>query len=556
MSYSVHPHLNTLTALLLAHGLRHVVVCPGSRNAPLAHNFAVCPGLCCHPMTDERSAGFYALGLAQATSGPVAVCVTSGTALLNVAPAVAEAAYQHLPLVVISADRPQAWIDQLDEQTLPQGDAFGRFVAKAVTLPEWQDDGSEEAATRHWHANRLVNEALIAARQYGERPVHINVPITPPLYDFPVAELPRERRITLLAPWTGQPTDGAAAWARPLLEALAGAQRPLIVIGQSRSVPAALVAGLRARHYVVLQEPLSGAEGGGGMEEMLHLVDDDSSHLPDFILYVDGTLVSKTLKNYLRRAAGAACWRVDEDGEVHDTFQNLQGIVQARPADVLGSIGGEGPKPWARYWSTLRQQALRHRDTFRPAFSSMLAVSLFERQLALADPGAAVHYANSMAVRLGCIYATHYIYCNRGVNGIEGSLSTAAGFSLATDRRVYCIIGDLSFFYDQNALWNQALRGNLRILLLNNGGGGIFRKFDRLRQSPAAEPLVMAAHTTSARGICEENDIEYHCVHDAAGLPDGLAALTATHASRPVLLEVMTDGDTDWQVYQQYFKSL
>jgi 2-succinyl-5-enolpyruvyl-6-hydroxy-3-cyclohexene-1-carboxylate synthase len=557
MPYSVHPNINTLTSLLPAHGVSHIVVCPGSRNAPLTHNFAVCSAFTCHAVTDERSAGFYALGLAQASSRPVAVCVTSGTALLNLAPAVAEAAYQHLPLVVVSADRPKAWIDQLDGQTLPQGDALGRFVAKAVTLPEWKETDAE-AATMHWHCNRLVNEALLAAVRHGGRPVHINVPITPPLYDFSVSRLPEERSIKLLSPSLGPLAEEPLAFARPILNALQKARRPVIVMGQMRpkEVPVQLIRELRARHWVVLQEPLSGCECCNGVDEMLHNASHDEHLLPDFILYMGGTLVSKRLKEYLRSTRKAACWRVDEDDVVYDTFQNLRGVVQARPAKVLQSIMGEGSKDWFDYWQGLRQKALEHREAFLPDYSAMLAVKHFERLLAKKDPQAAVHYANSSAVRLACVYAPHYVYCNRGVNGIEGSLSTAAGFSLAVDRHVYCVIGDLSFFYDQNALWNQELRGNLRILLLNNGGGSIFHKFEGLRESPAAEPLVLASHKTSARGICLENDVEYHCARNASELDEGLAALTTGHSSRPVLLEVMTNGDVDWQVCQQYFESL
>ena len=134
--YSNKEQVNILTALLVAHGVRHAVVCPGSRNSPIVHNLNECPDIACYPVTDERSAGFYALGMSQARRQPVVVCVTSGTALLNLAPAVAEAYYQHIPIVVISADRPAAWIDQLDGQTMPQPDALGRFVRKAVSLPE------------------------------------------------------------------------------------------------------------------------------------------------------------------------------------------------------------------------------------------------------------------------------------------------------------------------------------------------------------------------------------------------------------------------------------
>ncbi|MBO4892924.1 MAG: 2-succinyl-5-enolpyruvyl-6-hydroxy-3-cyclohexene-1-carboxylic-acid synthase, partial [Prevotella sp.] len=192
--YSNKENVNILTSLLVAHGVHYAVCCPGSRNSPIVHNLNECPDIACYPVTDERSAGFYALGMSQCLQAPVAVCVTSGTALLNLAPAVAEAYYQHVPLVAISADRPEAWIDQLDGQTLPQPDALGRFVKKAVSLPEPHDDETR------WYCNRLVNEALLETHHHGYGPVHINVPISEPLFDYRTPELPDERSICLLNP--------------------------------------------------------------------------------------------------------------------------------------------------------------------------------------------------------------------------------------------------------------------------------------------------------------------------------------------------------------------
>ena len=188
--YSEKKNINILTSLLVAHGIRHAVVCPGSRNAPIVHNLFEHPKIKCYPVTDERSAGFFALGIAQATQQAVAVCVTSGSALLNLAPAVAEAHEQHYRIVVISADRPQRWIEQLDGQTLPQPNAFNTLVNKSVTLPENINDDEN-----HWYCNRLVNEALLATRFPADGPVHINVPIAEPLFGFTVEELPEERVI-------------------------------------------------------------------------------------------------------------------------------------------------------------------------------------------------------------------------------------------------------------------------------------------------------------------------------------------------------------------------
>jgi 2-succinyl-5-enolpyruvyl-6-hydroxy-3-cyclohexene-1-carboxylate synthase len=182
----------------------------------------------------------------------------------------------------------------------------------------------------------------------------------------------------------------------------------------------------------------------------------------------------------------------------------------------------------------------------------MAAVKYFERQVG----DAIVHYANSTAIRLANSFARHPVWCNRGVNGIEGSLSTAAGFSVVADQNVYCVIGDLSFFYDQNALWNQNLDGRLRILLINNGCGGIFHMLPGLEQSDARDTYVAAQHHASAEGICQQNDVVYLSASDMPQLKAGIDTLFNIDSNRPVLLEVMTDPSVDEQVFKEYFKSL
>ena len=186
----------------------------------------------------------------------------------------------------------------------------------------------------------------------------------------------------------------------------------------------------------------------------------------------------------------------------------------------------------------------------------MATVRYFESQLEDLYEDLHVHYANSSAVRLANIYAAHRVWCNRGVNGIEGSLSTAAGFSLGTTDKVVCVIGDLSFFYDQNALWNGRLRGNLRIILLNNHEGGIFSTLPGLDGSPAAHDMVAAAHNTEARGICTQNDIGYLKATNTDEMQVGVVTLLTQQADRPMVLEVFTDAAEDAKAMREYFESL
>ena len=490
--YSNKENVNILTSLLVAHGIHHAVVCPGSRNAAIVHNLNECPDITCYPVTDERSAGFYALGMTQALKEPVVVCVTSGTALLNLTPAVAEAYYQHQPVVVISADRPQQWIDQLDGQTLPQPDALGRFVRKAVSLPEPHDEDTR------WYCNRLINEALMEKHA----PVHINVPITEPLFAFTTPELPSERKIELTT------ADISNVTLTHVCRMFMQAKRPMLIAGQPMN-------------------PL--------MDEAIMQIGDDESYVPDFVLYTGGSIVSKRLKRFLRKAKET--WVVNREGEATDTFMNLTHVIQGdgeMVADMIRFNLEEMQHPFVKKWEMLLAQIRQQIEANEPPYSQAAIVKYFEQKRG----DSPVHYANSMAIRLANTYAKTPVYCNRGVNGIEGSLSTAAGFSVVTDENVFCVIGDLSFFYDQNALWNQNLRGNFRILLMNNGKGVIFDMLPGLEQSPARDKYVAAEHHANAEGICQQNNVIYRRAENTKEMQEGIDWLIETETEYPLLLEV------------------
>ena len=555
--FSNKENVNILTSLLLAHGIRHAVVCPGSRNAPIVHNLSVCGGMRCVPVTDERSAGFVAIGIAQATGKPVVVCVTSGSALLNLAPAAAEACYQHLPLVVVSADRPQAWIGQLDGQTMPQADALGRFVRRAVSLPEPAD------GTSRWMCRRLVNEALSLATWREPAPVHINVPISEPLFGFGEVALPAVGAFGVLPAYGGSPRQAA------LESAFSAASRPMVVLGQ---LPPGFVGGevvaALGREAVVLHEPLS--VGAVRFEEVLRSAGDASGYAPDLVVYVGGTIVGKRLRKLLRKCGAPTYYITPDASELHDPTTWLSAVVDCGCAEGVRSLlaslaahGGasspqvaEGRRLFRQRWASALASADAHAAEFEPPFSQMAAVRYLEEQLEDMPADCHVHYANSSAVRLANIYAAHYVWCNRGLNGIEGSLSAAAGFSVATDSMVVCVIGDLSFFYDQNALWNASLRGNLRILLLNNHCGGIFHSLPGLEGSPSRDSLVAASHAASAQGICAQNDVGYLRAYDMREMRLGIVALLTRQASRPMLLEVFTDAEADAEAVREYYGGL
>ena len=560
--YSNKENVNILTSLLLEYGVSDAVVCPGSRNAPIVHNLSVCEAIRCRPVTDERSAAFYALGLAIATRRPTVVCVTSGSALLNVMPAVAEAAYQHVPLVVISADRPQQWIDQLDGQTIPQPDALGRFVRKAVQLPEPHND--EE----RWLCRRLVNEAMHLATCRQGAPVHINVPISEPLFEFDTEQLPQLSRFNNIK----RAAIKDASMDMP--DAFHKAKRPMIVIGQLAhgTVSHETIRSLSEK-YVVMSEPLSNPSYMTiHFDEAIRYIvsdnssinddeDDKTAYYPDYVIYVGDTLVSKPARRFLRNAKAPSCLITPDAADIHDPLMTLTDIVECDTDSINALLASlcDAPDTDERCrfhdrWQSFLDAYAAHADAYAPEYSQMATVKYFEEQLADLDIDICVHYANSSAVRLACIYAQHYVWCNRGVNGIEGSLSTAAGFSLATHDMTVCVIGDLSFFYDQNALWNSNLRGNLRVILLNNRGGGIFRQLPGLSDSPAADNLVMASHENTAQGICTQNDIGYMSAKSMDEMQIGVVTLLTRDSERPMLLEVFTDSNDDVKALEKYFK--
>lgn len=560
--YSNKENVNILTSLLLEYGVSDAVVCPGSRNAPIVHNLSVCEAIRCRPVTDERSAAFYALGLAIATRRPTVVCVTSGSALLNVMPAVAEAAYQHVPLVVISADRPQQWIDQLDGQTIPQSDALGRFVRKAVQLPEPHND--EE----RWLCRRLVNEAMHLATCRQGAPVHINVPISEPLFEFNTEQLPQLSRFNNIKRAAIKDTS------MDMPEAFHNATRPMIVIGQLAhgTVSHETIRSLSEK-YVVMSEPLSNPSYMTiHFDEAIRYIvsdnssinddeDDKTAYYPDYVIYVGDTLVSKPARRFLRNAKAPSCLITPDAADIHDPLMTLTDIVEcdtdsinALLASLCEAADTDERCRFHDRWQSFLDAYAAHADAYAPEYSQMATVKYFEEQLADLDIDICVHYANSSAVRLACIYAQHYVWCNRGVNGIEGSLSTAAGFSLATHDMTVCVIGDLSFFYDQNALWNSNLRGNLRVILLNNRGGGIFRQLPGLSDSPAADNLVMASHENTAQGICTQNDIGYMSAKSMDEMQIGVVTLLTRDSERPMLLEVFTDSNDDVKALEKYFK--
>ena len=551
--YTDKKNILQLAALLEVYGITKVVLCPGSRNVPIAHTLSNHPAFTCYAMTDERSAGYFALGLALNSGKPVAVCCTSGTALLNLHPAVAEAFYQKVPLIVISADRPAAWIGQMDGQTLPQPDVFRTLVKKSVNLPEIHTDEDE------WFCNRLINEALLETNHHGKGPVHINVPVSEPLFGFTTAALPGVRVITRY--------QGLNIYDRDyndLIDRMNKYRKRMIVVGQMNLIYLfeKRYTKLLYKHFAWLTEHIGNQTVPGipvkNFDTALYAMPEEQMNrmTPDLLITYGVHIVSKRLKKFLRQHPPKEHWHVSPDGEVTDLYCSLTTVIEMDPFEFLEKIAGllenhtpEYPRIWEDYCKAVPEPEF--------AYSEMAAVGALIKSL---PEKSVLHLANSSVVRYAQLYAispTIEVCCNRGTSGIEGSLSTAVGYAATSDKLNFAAIGDLSFFYDMNALWNVNVGSNLRILLLNNGGGEIFHTLPGLEMSEASHKFITAVHKTSAKGWAEERGFLYLRAENDGQLAETMQTFTCPETvERPILLEVFTDKDEDIRMLKNYYHQL
>ena len=534
-----------LAALMRAHGIRKVVLCPGSRNIPLVQTFSTLEDFECYAVTDERSAGFFAMGLALNSGEPAAVCCTSGTALLNLHPAVAEASYQHIPLLVISADRPQAWIDQMDGQTLKQTGVFDRLGIRSATIEDYQDEEG------HWFCNRQINEILLELKK--NHPAHLNLPLREPLFNFTTGQLPDIRKISVR-----KFQDDMDAL-HLLVRELGKYRKVMLVSGQMRPseqkyrLPEGIVCVSEHLSNDIAFPSIQNADqilAAEGIEDLANEL------APDLIITLGGHIVSKRFKKFIRSQHPLAHWHIDPEGKVTDLFCCVTQIIQTEPETFLKALSHSGSledQTYGQCWTSLSQKI---KQPVLP-YSEMAAIGRLVQAL---PEHSVLHLANSSAVRYAQLFEMDSrikVLCNRGTSGIEGSLSTAAGYAAASDKLNFVIIGDLSFFYDANALWNSHIGPNLRILLLNNGGGEIFKTLPRLQPTADSGKFILGQHHTSAEAWTEEMGFEYHCARNEEGLADCILALTRTEQQeRPVIAEVFTDSGKDAQLLKEYYKSL
>jgi 2-succinyl-5-enolpyruvyl-6-hydroxy-3-cyclohexene-1-carboxylate synthase len=548
-----------LAEIMRAKGILEVVFSPGSRNAPLINTFASLPDFNCYTIVDERSAAFFALGMAVQSGRTVAIACTSGTAMLNYAPAIAEAYYQKIPLLVLTADRPIEWIDQGDGQTIRQRDAFRSFIRGSYELPQQPD-----TTDSRWMTNRLMNEAINKCHFPVPGPVHINLPFAEPLYGITEME-PEKTRIIHQPKLKYSIADDDLSQIADLIN---NAEKVMLLAGQNNGdivMNAALRKIAALPQCILLTENISNLNNENGVaciDKLLSVIGESQKDFAPTLLITFGeAVVSKRIKTFLRKHKPKHHLHVNAAPDHPDTYQCLTQSIHAEAAaffDQIAPLLQDGQSEYHQQWKEQCVFANRRHNEFllQCPFTDFKAYELIFEML---PQPVDLHLGNSSPVRYGQLFdhpAGMRHFANRGTSGIDGCLSTAAGAALLSGNLTVAIVGDLSFFYDSNALWNNYLNKNLRIIVINNGGGNIFRIIPGPSDTDHLETIFEARHQRSAIALAKSFDIKCFEAADEQTLAEVLPAFLDPDAEAPVLLEIRTDGRRSAKVLNEYFKYL
>ena len=528
-------HIYDLVGICAQFGVENAVVCPGSRCAPLLIGFGKHPDIETISINDERSAGFVGLGLAQQSGKPVVLACTSGTAALNFAPAVTEAFYQNVPLIVLTADRPPEWIDQWDGQTIHQEKIYEPHLKGSFNYNE--------------NNVKIGVEALTLALDEAAGPVHLNIPIREPFYPESLndvvlnTETQRTQRKTI---------KSVSEEIYKEFESILDSTVKVMVLGGQLEPNQELVILLNQLNVPIVGDVISNLHG---VNDVIYSGDllfkyADKSLSPDFLITFGRSVISKNQKLFLRKHQPKVHWHIGE-GMAGDPFQSLTNIIESDPIVFL------------KRWVELTTEIGRHGEIYnlklskaqnetnkrfgklldKTEFNYFSAVRNVLKQL---PKNSVLHLGNSMPVRIanfvGVKDSTVDVWCNRGTSGIDGIVSTAVGHALAEPKRKHTlIVGDLSFFYDRNGLWlNHKFPTNLQIVILNDSGGGIFNMIPGPSSQGVLTELFATPHHRTAEITAKEFDLAYSTA----------SSLEEIHDWESGILEIFTEMKTNTKTFK------
>ena len=529
-------------------GVKDVIITPGSRNAPFIISITECPEFELYSIVDERSAAFFALGLAQQKHAPVALICTSGTALLNYAPAVAEAFYQRLPLVVISADRPDEWIDKGEGQSIRQRNVFTNIVDAEMHCSMEENDEVLAAMS-----NELAKVLSHSIRYSG--PVHVNVPFREPLYNLEDSNLPSFPHVSK------QLIEDAPA-CEHVLDFIKDKKRIVVLLGQHHfpNFNVELEQFNALSQVLILNETQSNVYVSNAIPcidqyiaacgERIH----DALNC-DVLITVGTNIISRKIKAVFRKNKPYHVQVGLNEAEM-DTFLCLKNHLRVSPkyfferaSHVMLSEGN------------FKQEALAVYTKSRAQIDSAISnlpysdLTVFDAIQKTIPQQTDVQMGNSSVVRYIQLFdqrADLRYFGNRGVAGIDGCTSTAVGAAWASKRSTLLISGELSFMYDSNAFWNNYVSSKLKVIVINNGGGGIFRIIDGPKQVPQLERFFETAHNRSVKGLVQSFGIDYFLASSLEELGEVLPLLFANEQA--AVLEVFTPAKENASVLNTYFE--
>ncbi len=550
-------HVRQLVDLCRQNGVEHVVISPGSRSTPLIIAFNRTEGIKTHVVVDERSAGYFALGIAQRTQQVVAVVCTSGTALLNYAPAVAEAFYQQIPLLVISADRPLAWIDQDDSQTIRQQNVFQHSSKAFYQLQE--HEGDEES---YWYNNRQINEAFIKLTSGRRGPVQINVPLKEPLSNVDFTPVKEERLIRHY-----ERDERLSDSDMSHLANVIGGTEKVLIVASMFSPNSKMLSSLKRLallpNVVVLTESVSNLTDGSFVnyiDRTLSRMDKEErdSLKPEVVISFGGAIISRQLKQWLRDSNLKEHWHIGKGDDVIDTYKQITNHIDIEPSSFIESLAScmteMSRSEYRSRWNALKVKSdCLHREYLATiGWSDMKA---FECIMNCLPEKSIVHLSNGTSVRYHQLFersSSVEVYSNRGTSGIDGSTSTAVGAASVSDRLTTFVTGDISFLYDSNGLWNERFPKNIRIIIINNNGGGIFRYIPGPTTLNECERFFETPHSVDIKSLSDAYGLDYLRACSEAELNEALRVLYS--GDRPCILDVQTPRELNDEILRDYFK--
>ncbi|MCK0109582.1 2-succinyl-5-enolpyruvyl-6-hydroxy-3-cyclohexene-1-carboxylic-acid synthase [Flavobacteriaceae bacterium S0825] len=574
------PLAQTIIQLCIAKKMKHIVISPGSRNAPLTIGFSNHEYFSCYSIVDERCAAFFALGIAQQLQEPVALVCTSGSAMLNYYPAIAEAYYSSIPLVVISADRPNHLVGIGDGQTINQKGVYQNHILYEANLKEdiiIDNNSSIDEPTIIKNLENKVDRFLGLQKDLAEfnvdeinsainsaiinrGPVHINAPFNEPLYDmvdeFSVTVKPAQPNFVS---HKEDLSSYAQSWNK------ASKKMVLVGVNAPNAIDKKILEFLaNDDSVIVFTETTSNLyhdEFFPSIDKIIAPLEnaDFEKLQPEILLTFGGLIVSKKVKAFLRKHQPKQHWHIDET-KANDTFFSLSNHFKYSVNQFFNQFLSDVrhmESVYKPYWSKVKAyRKVEHEKYLENCEHSDLKV--FEKVLQSLPNNAIVHSGNSSAIRYMQLFNTNknlQVYCNRGTSGIDGSTSTAIGAAVASKEQTILITGDLSFFYDSNALWNNYIPNNFRIILINNGGGGIFRILPGHKNTDNFDTYFETKHNLTAKQLCAMYNIAYQEANSMMNLKNELQNFYDVDRT-PKLLEIFTPRENNDQILLNYFKAL